>query len=1006
MLQPGFQIKENQSDVCHILLFLVYLLTAISTSAQAPDIKWAKKAGGTSWDMGYSIATDSEGNSYITGDFSGTATFGNITLVSTSFRDIYIAKLDADGNYLWAVRAGGTHADVGYGIALDETAGYCYVVGNCSGDSDFGKYQYDKTGQYYGFIARYNLDGEVLRVFINDHWHPWAVAVDYRGKPVTCGTFSEQITISNRTYISEGTSDLMIAMFSNTQYLKPIWGVPGNVSEEQWAYGICTDLSGNTYATGSYKDQVTFGNYTKYGIGRNVFLLKLNSNGIIQWLQVGGGQGDEDGYDVAADNDGNVYITGAFEQAATFSGEDGNKKLITSKGFTDGFLVKYNTSGNVIWAKRFGSSQSHDRGWGIAIDDDNKIFLGGYFCDQADFGSYTMDCTGYWDTFIAKVNTSGIFKWVVGDGTSDEDYARDVSTDSYGNVYSTGGFKGGDYFGNDFLNSSGIFDIHVIRVGSVPPVRMAWWTDEIDEDNDAYVRSAKLHWKMGMDGSGSWRFITQVSKRVMGQSSWTNVGTTNKQYQLPGSLQGEMTISGGEHNLYEFKISFLTETADFITAIDSEDDTDLSDYKMETEAQDEPGEEEVSPPPNIVALSGYDNFVPVAWKAPNQSSSGSRSKTIPSDLYHPNSSQNPIKSASKTDPQFMQKTKNKLSKSDANTLTYNVYRTTSSGGDYYKVAYNLSHTYYRDQFASNGQTYYYKVTAEINETESTFSPTANATPTENGYQVNLRWAAPIPTIDGILSTGEWSNAGSCNIIYPGESGTITMYLMNDENYLYLAVDDPTDTNLDTYDTIGLFFDEDYNRIWPASANGAEGLLRFYYENSETTAWYQGFYGTWPDISGQSWAAVSGVNAAISATSGHLQYEARIDLENSPVNPADKTMGWGVYMWEGSSSQISAIWPQELASKLEGIWADYTWMHAPFSYGDLILSDDQTSQGHWADIDGDGDVDIVDIQKVAAHYGQQEGDPGWEPKYDVDGDGDVDIVDIQKVAAWYGQDVSG
>ncbi len=70
-------------------------------------------------------------------------------------------------------------------------------------------------------------------------------------------------------------------------------------------------------------------------------------------------------------------------------------------------------------------------------------------------------------------------------------------------------------------------------------------------------------------------------------------------------------------------------------------------------------------------------------------------------------------------------------------------------------------------------------------------------------------------------------------------------------------------------------------------------------------------------------------------------------------------------------------------------------------GQIVVTDT-----HFADLDGDGDVDIVDIQKVAAHYGSQEGDPDWDPKYDIDGDGDVDIVDVQKVAAWYGQDVSG
>jgi len=1248
MPKTNLSIQKIQSYICSILIFLIYLLLTTSILAQTPDIKWAKKAGSTSWDMGYSIVTDTEGNTYITGDFTGGVQFGSTMLVSTAMRDIFVAKLDSNGNYLWATRAGGYHNDVGHGIALDKQ-GNCYVVGECTGDSDFQSHQFDDIySADYGFLAKYSPDGVALMVYLKKQWYPWAVAVDKDGNPVTNGNFKGPITIGNKTYQSEGTTDLIITKFYGST-LSPVWAVPGNVRYEQWGYGICTDDLGNILATGSYNDRIIFGNNTKYGLGRHVFLVKLNTNGIVQWLQVGGSQGDDDGYDVVVDGARNAYITGSFEQTATFSGEGANYESVTSAGFTDGFIAKYNSDGAVVWVKRFGGAQNHDRGWGIDIDNDNRIFLAGFFGDQADFGSYTLEANGgSWDTFVAQINPLGTFKWVVGDGTSDSDYARDVSTDSHGNAYATGGFNGSSSYGDDYLSSNGGFDILTLRVGDTPLVKEAWWTDEVDVDNDGYKSSAKLHWKMSINGTGTFTFITLVAKTITGLSSWTNVGTVSQQIQLPGFFQGKMTVPGSGHRYYDFKISFFTGTGDLITAMDGEDDTDLVNYKMETEVQDEPlevyisdysdfpaypyntndyrqggafvgcgpttgamifgyfdhtfdsnllhnpssgvneglntawllhsstymntldngfgyvwdiepgledyaedkgesvevmihvgtdydpnsedadwlndygpygsswnndgdfwvhnqtndtwsfdvekfcdfvkpqllqgipifltidtdmnkegdhwvplvgfnrtneryyyydtysttlrsgpihycgapgtaqdnaisfvrsvsytgpGEEQVIPPPSLAALSNYDHAVPVAWKAPNLGFSGSMNKyieNIPPDVNEQNSisSQSYIKPIIEAEPRFMKKLERNLHRTAESTVTYNVYRSTSSGGSYTKVSNSQNRTYYRDESVNNGQTYYYKVTTVSNSTESDYSSTVNATPTANGYQVSLGWATPVPIIDGELSTEEWSNAGSCDITYPGKSGTVTMYVMNDENYLYLAVDDPTDNNLNKYDGIGLFFDENINRAWPGSANGTEGMMRVYYENGEATAWFSGFSGTWPSVSGQNWSSASGVEAAISASSGHLQYEVRFDLSTSPINPSGLTLGWSIYIFEGGSSSFTALWPQELVNKLKGTWANYIWAHGPFSYGDLIFTDEQPTQGHWADIDGDGDVDAIDIQLVAACWNTEVGDAEYKAECDVDNDGDVDAIDIQLVAGWWNKDISG
>lgn len=92
---------------------------------------------------------------------------------------------------------------------------------------------------------------------------------------------------------------------------------------------------------------------------------------------------------------------------------------------------------------------------------------------------------------------------------------------------------------------------------------------------------------------------------------------------------------------------------------------------------------------------------------------------------------------------------------------------------------------------------------------------------------------------------------------------------------------------------------------------------------------------------------------------------------------------------------------------------YWWTVQPvrgnyFSYSDAWRFTTGTTSRFWADIDGDGDVDIIDVQLVAARWNTQQGDPGYEPRFDLDnegqGDGDIDIIDVQLVAAWWNKPI--
>ena len=127
----------------------------------APDgaLLWANRAGGTGRDLGRGIATTERGDSYVTGHFTGTATFGQdepneTTLTSAGRSDIFVAKYNRDGALLWAIQAGGTDIDQGLGIATTER-GDSYVTGFFRDDATFGHGRAQPNHPYLGWSPRH-----------------------------------------------------------------------------------------------------------------------------------------------------------------------------------------------------------------------------------------------------------------------------------------------------------------------------------------------------------------------------------------------------------------------------------------------------------------------------------------------------------------------------------------------------------------------------------------------------------------------------------------------------------------------------------------------------------------------------------------------------------------------------------------------------------------------------------------------------------------------------------
>ncbi len=198
-----------------------------------------------------------------------------------------------------------------------------------------------------------------------------------------------------------------------------------------------------------------------------------------------------------------------------------------------------------------------------------------------------------------------------------------------------------------------------------------------------------------------------------------------------------------------------------------------------------------------------------------------------------------------------------------------------------------------------------------------------------GFEIYSPWVTSPPTIDGIISPEEWENAWTADIADTGIVSNVTLYVMNDARYLYLAVDDKNDTTClpDSGAQLGIYFDDEpagaHDGAWTyTECPSDEG--RIFLEPGTTLSRFEGFKQdgtTCPVVS-----PVPGILNEITNASGHVQYEAAIDLKDSPLKglPGD-TFGLRIWVYDMDVLKSDGYWPRG------AVWND------PSTYGNLILA---------------------------------------------------------------------
>ena len=446
-------------------LLFILALCSIALFAQNVDWLWVKQAGGTSVDIGNSIAVDANGNSYITGNFEGSATFGTTTLISSGSDDIFFAKMDINGNWLWAKQAGGISYDYGRGIAVDDN-GNSYITGEFEESATFGTTTLTSSGSYDIFVAKLDSSGNWL--WAKQAWGigedvGFSIAVDAKGNSYITGVFMESANFGTTTLTSSGDYDIFVAKLDiNSNWL---WAKQAGGTDDDYGNGIAVDANGNSYVTGYFSESATFGTTTLTSSGDiDIFVAKLDSSGNWLWANQAGGTNCDYGHGIAVDDNGNSYIIGNFLESANFG-----ITTLTSSGYYDIFVAKLDINGNWLWAKQAGGT-SYDFGNSIAVDTNRNVYVTGFFYSSScSFGTITLinSSSEYIDIFVAKLDINGNWLWAKQAGGTSDDCGYGITVDVNGNSYITGIFRGSATFGTTTLTSSGDFDIFVAKLGEV-----------------------------------------------------------------------------------------------------------------------------------------------------------------------------------------------------------------------------------------------------------------------------------------------------------------------------------------------------------------------------------------------------------------------------------------------------------------------------------------------------------------------------------------------------------
>ena len=385
---------------------------------------WARRFGGDSFDNGTDVTTDAAGNVYVTGVYQETADFdpgdGEFLLTSTGGLDIFVVKLDPNGNFIWAKSMGGTEYEETSAIGID-ALGNIYLNGYFYGEMNFDPGQSDflltPAGWSDGFVTKLDSNGTFVwaKSFGGDDFD---LSLDMKVMPsgdlYFVGNFRGTADFDPdpamlHTLTAESDAGFLLHLNADGDYVNAI-----NIGEANQGLNLLSvdiDASGSAYITGYFGGDLSLGlvNGVETTLQApdfyNGVVLKVTSGGNKTWATQFTGEQSSIPYTVAINTKGETLVSGFYGGSLQL----GDILLtIESENTMESFLAKLDANGNFTNGYRFGGINFVDKS-AMGIDPENNIYLSASFETVADInpdadGDNYVTSAGYRDNFLIKMS--------------------------------------------------------------------------------------------------------------------------------------------------------------------------------------------------------------------------------------------------------------------------------------------------------------------------------------------------------------------------------------------------------------------------------------------------------------------------------------------------------------------------------------------------------------------------------------------------------------------------
>lgn len=472
------------------IIFLVLLIVVGSATlwAQAPFWKWANSEGGTGYDRGGAIYVTADSNLMVAGYFAGTAYFGGDTLTTPAGFGMFLAEYDRSGSLLWVKRVATCTAMIDPKDIYQDPTGDIYVTGHYGSYPGGGTVTFLPSSTYTSagltdfFVAKFTASGTLLwarSIYGAEESNTYYTsAMTPSGEIIVAGTYFTEVRFSDSfdTLPGESMYDLFLARYTASGSLAAATKVAGDPGV-LYPQGLVTDDAGNVYIGGKYTLTPYFGIYpdTTYlplPWGENGFLVIFTPALEKRWVYAG--IGTTLASNLMLESDGaSVFVLGEYADTLRLHSFAPTVTL-TSAGFLENFLARFDSTGSLLWAKNAGHSPSaaiHFHAHSFSAT--QGLYFAGDYNGYATFGegpaAETMTIMD--QAFAVKYGLSGDLDFVARAGSAWSQSGYGIQSDNWGNVYVTGFYNLACDFDTSttgflHLAARGADDVFVARLGA------------------------------------------------------------------------------------------------------------------------------------------------------------------------------------------------------------------------------------------------------------------------------------------------------------------------------------------------------------------------------------------------------------------------------------------------------------------------------------------------------------------------------------------------------------